>query len=119
MNIANVIAWKFNNQPGMRCKEIDGTMQITDFPGGVPSQQEQDMWTAEYAAFIANEEEITPILEELELTDKEMARIGEEAIDILISDGALNPVNLSQEARNKLARRKELRSLLAAKQAKI
>jgi hypothetical protein len=52
-NIADVIGWKFNNQPGMVCKTINGTFVITEFPGGVPSQVTQDGWTAEYAAFVA------------------------------------------------------------------
>lgn len=27
--IAKVIGWKFNNQEGMRCKEIDGVITIS------------------------------------------------------------------------------------------
>ena len=34
----------------MRCKEVDGVFQIIEFPGGIPSQAEQDQWTAEYIA---------------------------------------------------------------------
>lgn len=43
-NIAEVIGWKFDHQPGMKTK--DGI--ITEFPGGIPSQTDQDLWTAEY-----------------------------------------------------------------------
>ena len=43
-NIGAVIGWKFNHQEGM--STIDGV--ITDFPGGIPSQADQDKWTAEY-----------------------------------------------------------------------
>ena len=52
MSIADVIDWKFNSQEGMCCKEIDGVIQIVKFPGGIPSQAEQDQWTQEYQAFV-------------------------------------------------------------------
>jgi len=44
--IAEVIGWKFNRQQGMATK---GGV-ITVFPGGIPSQEDQDLWTAEYEA---------------------------------------------------------------------
>ena len=53
MNISNIIGWKFNNQAGMKCKEIDGVMTIIDFPGGIPSQEDQDSWIAEHESYIA------------------------------------------------------------------
>ena len=56
MNIAEVIGWKFNNQAGMRCKVIDGVMQITEFPGGIPSQTDQDAWTQEYINYINSDQ---------------------------------------------------------------
>jgi len=43
-NIGAVIGWKFNHQEGMCTR--DGV--ITEFPGGIPSQSDQDTWTAEY-----------------------------------------------------------------------
>ena len=43
-NIATVIGWKFNHQLGMSTKDN----VITEFPGGIPSQADQDTWTAEY-----------------------------------------------------------------------
>ena len=43
-NIGTVIGWKFNHQEGMSTR--DGV--ITTFPGGIPSQADQDKWTAEY-----------------------------------------------------------------------
>lgn len=52
MNIANVIGWKFNNQPGMKCKEVNGVMEIIDFPGGVPTGADQALWINEYTAWI-------------------------------------------------------------------
>ena len=45
-NIAEVIGWKFNHQSGMSTKGG----KITKFPGGVPSQEDQDAWTVEYDA---------------------------------------------------------------------
>jgi hypothetical protein len=44
IDIAKVIAWKFDNQEGMSTKDNI----ITEFPGGIPSQSDQDTWIAEY-----------------------------------------------------------------------
>jgi len=44
MNIMDVVAWKFNYQEGM--VQVDGV--LTEFPGGIPSQADQNKWTAEY-----------------------------------------------------------------------
>ena len=46
-NIGEVIGWKFSHQPGMTTK--DGV--IVEFPDGIPSQADQDKWTAEYEAW--------------------------------------------------------------------
>lgn len=55
INISQVIDWKFNSQEGMRCKEDEaGVLVITEFPGGVPSQEEQDAWVAEYLSAISS-----------------------------------------------------------------
>ena len=43
-DIAAVIGWRFNHQPGMSTRDN----VITEFPGGIPSQADQDKWTAEY-----------------------------------------------------------------------
>lgn len=48
-SIGKVIGWKFNNQPGMRTR----AGIITQFPGGIPSKEDQDSWTLEYEAHIA------------------------------------------------------------------
>jgi len=56
--ISEVIGWKFNNQPGMCCKEIDGVLKITEFPGGIPSQEDQDLWTSEYQAYLASDQKL-------------------------------------------------------------
>ena len=48
-NIGAVIGWKFNHQAGMSTS--DGV--ITGFPNGIPTQAEQDTWTAEYNDYIS------------------------------------------------------------------
>ena len=52
MNIGAVIGWKFNNQAGMSTK---GDV-ITEFPNGIPTQADQDLWTTEYEAHLAANE---------------------------------------------------------------
>jgi formylmethanofuran:tetrahydromethanopterin formyltransferase len=44
MDISNVLQHKFGHQPGM--ETVEGV--ITKFPGGIPSQADQDKWTKEY-----------------------------------------------------------------------
>ena len=53
-NIGEVIGWKFSHQQGMTTK--DGV--IIEFPGGIPSQSDQDTWTAEYEAWKSAMDEI-------------------------------------------------------------
>ena len=48
-NITQVIGWKFNHQEGMSTK---GGI-ITAFPGGIPSQADQDKWTKEYEEYVS------------------------------------------------------------------
>jgi len=43
-DLSVVLSWKFQDQPGM--STVDEV--ITEFPGGIPSQADQDKWTAEY-----------------------------------------------------------------------
>ena len=69
-NIASVIGWKFNNQDGM--STVDNV--ITEFPGGIPSQEEQDTWVAEYETHMASikyksdrENEYPPIEDQLDM----------------------------------------------------
>ena len=69
-NIANVIGWKFNHQEGM--VTVDNV--ITEFPGGIPSQEEQDTWVVEYETHMASikyksdrENEYPPIEEQLDM----------------------------------------------------
>jgi len=54
MTIDVVIGWKHNHQPGMCCKMVDDAMTIVEFPGGIPTQEDQDAWTAEHDAWIAS-----------------------------------------------------------------
>ena len=51
-NIGAVIGWKFNDQQGMITR--DGI--ITEFPNGIPTQADQDLWTTEYEAHLAANE---------------------------------------------------------------
>jgi len=52
MNIGAVIGWKFNHQAGMSTKGDE----ITEFPNGIPTQADQDLWTTEYEAHLAANE---------------------------------------------------------------
>ena len=49
-DIGAVIGWKFNHQTGMETR--DGV--ITEFPDGIPSQEDQDKWTQEYEVYTAS-----------------------------------------------------------------
>ncbi len=69
-DIANVIGWKFNHQEGM----VTADNVITEFPGGIPSQEEQDTWVAEYETHMASikyksdrENEYPPIEDQLDM----------------------------------------------------
>tara|TARA_R110000796_G_C14438604_1_gene422036 strand:+ start:549 stop:842 length:294 start_codon:yes stop_codon:yes gene_type:complete len=52
INIGAVIGWKFNNQSGMTTRDN----KITEFPDGIPSQADQDLWATEYEAYVAANE---------------------------------------------------------------
>tara|TARA_R110002153_G_scaffold273200_1_gene443387 strand:+ start:80 stop:373 length:294 start_codon:yes stop_codon:yes gene_type:complete len=49
-DIAEVIGWKHNHQSGM-CTS-DGV--ITEFPGGIPSAEDQALWVEQYSAYLAS-----------------------------------------------------------------
>jgi hypothetical protein len=54
-NIAEVIGWKHNHQSGMTCREnSDGVLEITEFPNGIPSVEDQTKWTQEYESYLAS-----------------------------------------------------------------
>lgn len=50
IHISDVIGWKFDHQPGMATKNGE----IIQFPGGIPSQEAQDIWKEEYAEYLSN-----------------------------------------------------------------
>ena len=73
-NIGTVIGWKFDNQEHMVTRE--GV--ITEFPGGIPSQADQDKWTAEY--LVEFPEGFDEWKETIQATDAEMPRYLEDLI---------------------------------------
>jgi len=73
-NIGAVIGWKHNHQPGMSTR--DGV--ITEFPGGIPSQADQDTWTAEY--LVEFPEGYDEWKESIQATDSGMPRYLEDHI---------------------------------------
>jgi len=66
IDIAKVIAWKFDNQEGMSTKNNI----ITEFPGGIPSQSDQDTWIAEYKVAMAEIEKAEQDAETQKENDK-------------------------------------------------
>ena len=66
IDIAKVIAWKFNNQEGMSTKNNI----ITEFPGGIPSQSDQDTWIAEYEVAMAEMDQAKQNTETQKANDK-------------------------------------------------
>ena len=48
-HISDVLSWKF---PGVEGIVVKGDT-VTQFPGGIPSQADQDTWTTEYTADLA------------------------------------------------------------------
>ena len=96
--IGQVIGWKFNHQPGMVTR--DGV--ITKFPGGIPSQADQDTWTAEY--LVKFPEGYDAWKDSMEATDSSMPRYAE---DIL--DGMADKSGEAQICLDRLQAKKELR----------
>ena len=80
-NIGIVIGWKFDHQQGM--STMDGV--ITEFPGGIPSQADQDKWTAEYLVqFPEGYDEWKGKMTE---SDSSMTRMWEDFLTINGTDG--------------------------------
>ena len=48
-NMGAIIGWKHNHQAGMTT--VDG--EITEFPGGIPSDSDINTWKEEYDAHVA------------------------------------------------------------------
>lgn len=107
MNIAGIIGWKFNHQAGMRCKEIDGTMTIIEFPGGIPSQVDQDLWIQEYSDWVA-----AGGLKDIQVEEElgsDVVRLIIETIVPMIQDGSIastTPADIIAQA--KVERKAEL-----------
>jgi len=78
-DMAAVIGWKFDHQPGMCTR--DGV--ITEFPGGIPSQADQDKWTAEYEAYLPTQQWQETMAE----SDSSMTRIWEDFLTLNGTDG--------------------------------
>jgi len=97
--IGTVIGWKFNHQPGMSTKDN----VITEFPGGIPSQADQDTWTAEY--LIEFPEGYDEWKASIEATDSGMPRYAE---DIL--DGMADKSGVAQITLDRLQAKKDLRA---------
>ena len=90
MNIAQVIGWKFNHQEGMRTR--DGV--ITEFPGGIPSQADQDTWTAEYLVkFPEGYDEWKLSMQE---TDFGMPRYAEDILDGMADKSGVAKITLDK-----------------------
>ena len=73
-HIGQVIGWKHSHQSGMETR--DGV--ITAFPGGIPSQADQDTWTAEY--LVEFPEGYDAWKDSIEATDSGMPRFLEDLI---------------------------------------
>ena len=96
---------------------VNGSMSVPNAPGNRHYQMVQD-WIAE-----GNEPdpEFTTIelaaqvkeakMAKLAATDKDMARVIEDLVDVLIGKGAISMADLPQDAQDKLAYRKTLRNI--------
>jgi len=108
VNIADVIGWKFNHQAGMQCKEIEGVLAITGFPGGIPSQADQDAWIQEYSTWIASggqNYELADIQKQFNQTLKAFALVVLDEINILRTEAGLSartPAQVKTAIKSKL-----------------
>jgi hypothetical protein len=105
-NIAEVIGWKFDHQSGMSTR--DGS--ITEFPGGVPSQTDQDAWVVEYETHMASiayrharAEAYSPVGDQLDVIWKWLEAEGlvpdtSESRDLNTAAGMLGAVKLVKAA---------------------
>ena len=78
-NIGVVIGWKHNHQSGMSTR--DGV--ITEFPCVIPSQANQDKWTAEYEASLPTQQWQETMAE----SDSSMTRMWEDFLTLNGTDG--------------------------------
>ena len=76
-NIGAVLGWKFNHQSGM--STADGV--ITDFPKGIPSDEDIATWKAEYDAHILATAYIGKRVDEYPPIGDQLDKIYHEGID--------------------------------------
>lgn len=53
MSLAQILEWKYGNKPGMQTREVDGKMEIHDWPsklGSEPTAAQIKKWTADFEA---------------------------------------------------------------------
>ena len=103
IHIAEVIGWKFDHQEGMSCRENDkGVLVITEFPGGIPSQADQDAWTAEYEALQPTRDWEVAMTE----TDSDIPRELEDLYDAM---SPATQAKVATKTRDKIIAKKALR----------
>lgn len=96
---------------------VNGSISVPNAPGNRHYQAVQD-WIAEgnvpdlefTPAEVASQLQAEKMAD-LTTTDKDMARIGEDLIDVLITKGVIQITDLPQNAQDKLAYRKTLRNI--------
>ena len=98
-NIGTVIGWKFNHQEGMSTRDE----VITAFPGGIPSQADQDAWKEEY--LVEFPEGYDEWKESMVESDRQLPRYAE---DIL--DGMADKSSVPQITLDRLQTKKDLRA---------
>ena len=88
--IGAVIGWKFNHQPGM--ETFDGV--ITKFPGGIPSQADQDAWKAEY--LVEFPEGYDEWKESMVESDRQLPRYAEDILDAMPDKSGVAQITLDR-----------------------
>ena len=78
-----------------------------------PPSHALDVWNFDTEQYeVSEEHELLEALQELELTDRKIARVGEDVIEILFAKGVLTTDDFTPEALDILNRRKERRDRL-------
>lgn len=76
-NIGDIIGWKFNHQEGMTT--VDGV--ITEFPNGIPSDEDIAIWKAEYDSHISATAYVGKRKDEYPAIEDQLDKIYHEGID--------------------------------------
>ena len=61
MSLAQVLEWKYGPKPGMQTRDVNGQMEIFDWPsklGPEPTAAQIKKWTAEFEALPPPEDEL-------------------------------------------------------------